>query len=300
MNENVIGLENFIQACDFQKLQDEVAAATKIACITVDYTGKPVTLHSHCSAFCKAVRGNSELKYLCEKCDSRGGLEATRMKKPYMYICHMGIVDFAIPIIYQNLYIGAVMCGQILLSAEEKADVERIISDQSSIFFSPESASLYKDLAVMKKEDIEASIRMINYICNYRLANALASMENKNGISTTPPFKRVNKSASIIQPAVNYIKDNFHHNIKLQMVASLCDISPSYFSKLFKKVTSKNLVNYINEIRVEQGKHLLLTTNKPVGTIAFEVGFEDSGYFIKVFKAETGMTPSTYREVNSI
>jgi Predicted sensor domain len=300
MNDSVIGLEKLISACDFQKLQDEVAAATKIACITVDYTGKPVTLHSSCTDFCKAVRNNSELKYLCEKCDSRGGLEAARLKSPYMYICHMGIVDFAIPIVYQNLYIGAVMCGQILLPPEERSNVERIISDQSDIAFSPNAPALYRNLTVMKKKDIDASIQMISYICNYRLSSVISAFGTQNSGITPPLFKRINKSASIVQPAINYINDNYQKDVKLNMVASLCDISPSYFSKLFKKVTGKNLINYVNEIRIEKGRNLLLTTNKPVGTIAFEVGFEDSGYFIKVFKAETGVTPSAYREMNSI
>ena len=104
-----------IRNCDFQKLQDEMAKATKLACITVDYTGAPVTAHSCCTDFCALVRNHPEYKHLCEKCDSRGGLEAARNKKPYTYVCHMGVVDVAIPIIYQNLYVGAVMCGQILL-----------------------------------------------------------------------------------------------------------------------------------------------------------------------------------------
>lgn len=300
MSESVIGLESLIESCDFQKLQDEVASASKLACITVDYTGRPVTQHSRFSEFCQRVRNNPELKYLCEKCDSRGGLEAARLRQPYLYVCHMGIIDFAIPIIYQNLYIGAIMGGQVLFAPEEKINIERIVADQSNIFFSHDSASFYKDLPIMKKSDVEAHIQMISYICNYRLSSVLSSLNTTCDIPSTPPFKRLNKSASIVQPAINYIRENYSHEIKLQMVASLCDISPSYFSKLFKKVMGKNLINYINDIRIEQGKTLLLTTNKAVGAIADEVGFDDSGYFIKVFKSVTGITPSNYREINSI
>ena len=84
-----------IRNCDFQKLQDEMAKATKLACITVDYTGAPVTAHSCCTDFCALVRNHPEYKHLCEKCDSRGGLEAARNKKPYTYVCHMGVVDVA-------------------------------------------------------------------------------------------------------------------------------------------------------------------------------------------------------------
>lgn len=43
-----------IRNCDFQKLQDEMAKATKLACITVDYTGAPVTAHSCCTDFARS------------------------------------------------------------------------------------------------------------------------------------------------------------------------------------------------------------------------------------------------------
>lgn len=294
-----VGLEALVKACDFQNLQDKVASATKIACITVDYAGVPVTNHSNCSNFCKAVRENPKLKSLCEKCDSRGGLESARLKQPYMYICHMGIVDFAIPIIYQNLYIGAVMGGQLLISdLDATTKLEYIISEQSNINFSAESQILFQDLPVFKKADVEENIKMINYICNYRMVNVLSNL-NLTQITPTP-FKRINKTTSIIQPALDFIENNYHNTIKLSYLASLCDISPSYFSKLFKRITNKNLVNYINNLRIEKAKHLLLTTDKPISIIAFECGFEDSGYFIKVFKSITSLTPANYRDINSI
>ena len=72
---------------------------------------------------------------ISQKCDSRGGLEAARNKKPYTYVCHMGVVDVAIPIIYQNLYVGAVMCGQILLPEADKAHIEKIFSEKSAVDF---------------------------------------------------------------------------------------------------------------------------------------------------------------------
>lgn len=294
------GLYNAMLNCDFQKLQDEMAGATKLACITVDYTGTPLTTHSRCSEFCNAVRANPELKHLCEKCDSRGGLEAARLKKPYLYICHMNVVDVAIPIVYQNLYIGAVMCGQIRLPAGERAGVERIISEQSNVAFSDTSLALFDSLPVISMSDIEANVNLISYLTNYRLQTILNNADSDAILPKTQTFKRINKTASLIQPAINYINDNINTEIKLNTVAALCDVSPSYFSKLFKKVTGENLVVYVNRAKVEQGRRELLTTNKSVQNIAKDLGYEDSGYFIKVFKSVTGETPNAFRDKNSL
>ncbi len=287
-----------IRSCDFQKLQDEMAKATKLACITVDYTGTPVTVHSGCTDFCALVRNHPEYKHLCEKCDSRGGLEAARNKKPYTYVCHMGVVDVAIPIVYQNLYVGAVMCGQILLPDADKEKIEKIFANNSRIDFAENAREFYNKLTVMPKDDLDANVSLINYLCNYRLSSVFSKSEN-GALPENQTFRRINKNASIIQPAINYINDNFASPIKLQTLASLCDVSASYFSKLFKKVTGENLIEYLNRLRIERGKHELLTTNKSVQTIAKEIGFEDSGYFIKVFKGAVGLTPNAFRDMNS-
>lgn len=288
-----------IRSCDFQKLQDEMAKATKLACITVDYTGTPVTAHSRCTDFCALVRNHSEYKYLCEKCDSRGGLEAARNKKPYTYVCHMGVVDVAIPIIYNGLYVGAVMCGQILLPDADKEKIEKIFAKQSLVDFTENAKSFYDKLTVMSKEDLDANVSLINYLSNYRLSSVLSKSDGSEILPENQTFRRINKNASIIQPAINYINENFSKPVKLQTLASLCDVSASYFSKLFKKVTGENLVEYLNKLRIERGKHELLTTNKSVQTVAKDIGFDDSGYFIKVFKAATGYTPNAFRDRNS-
>lgn len=292
--ENNFDLKNLIESCDFQKLQDEIAAATKIALITVDYSGKPVTEHSCCSEFCKAVRANPDLKPLCERCDSRGGIEAARIKEPYMYICHMGVVDFAIPIFNNNYYIGAIMCGQFLLPESDTSGIERIIAEQNDMAFEEGSENKFKKLYTLKLSDVKDTIKMISYVCNFRINYAL------NNASVLPagfehPIKRLSKSAAVIQPAIEYIHHNYCSSISLNDMASLCEISSSYFSKLFKKVTKQNLVRYINSIRVKQAEHLLLTTTKSINTIAIDLGFEDCGYFIKVFKKETGVTPNAFR-----
>lgn len=55
----------------------------------------------------------------------------------------MGVVDVAIPIIYQNLYVGAVMCGQILLPEADKAHIEKIFSEKARLT-SPKRKSLLR------------------------------------------------------------------------------------------------------------------------------------------------------------
>ena len=180
----------------------------------------------------------------------------------------------------------------------DKAHIEKIFSEKSAVDFAENAKAYYDKLTLMSKADLDANISLINYLCNYRLSNVLSQSGN-GALPENQTFRRINKNASIIQPAINYINDNYTSPVKLQTLASMCDVSASYFSKLFKKVTGENLIEHLNRLRIERGKNELLTTNKSVQTIAKEIGFDDSGYFIKVFKGEVGCTPSAFRDLNS-
>ena len=100
----------------------------------------------------------------------------------------------------------------------------------------------------------------------------------------------------ILRPAIDYLKANYKTRIYLKNLAAISNVSPNYFSKLFKREMNCSLSVYINQLRVAEARRLLLESNIPVGEISNMLGFEDSGYFIKVFKRETGETPAVFRK----
>lgn len=100
----------------------------------------------------------------------------------------------------------------------------------------------------------------------------------------------------ILDPAVNYVKNHYNKDIKLETVSSLCDLSPSYFSRLFSNTFNTGFNSYIISLRLENAKFLLKTTNRTVVSIACESGYVDCGYFNKLFKKHIGCTPLEYRQ----
>ncbi|HHU43930.1 MAG: PocR ligand-binding domain-containing protein [Bacillota bacterium] len=289
MSERSLLLKLF-EAGDFQKLQDKVALATNIAMITVDFTGRPVSKHSCCNEFCSRVRSDEVLSEYCQKCDSRGGLEAARLSRPYIYICHMGLVDFAIPVVLNGTYVGAVMAGQIRLKGEA-GELERVTNIQNEHKIEGALKSLYEALPSMTLDRIKSLSDMVSYLYNYFIKEA----SEKLTFSKPPAELASHKKAPILQKAIDYINDNFNKEIRLETLAAICEISPSYFSKLFKKIYRQNLSSFVNSLRVQRAKSLLANSNKNIVDIAYDVGFEDCGYFIKIFKSFVGVTPNQYR-----
>jgi len=316
LREIITQVRQIINPVTFQKIQDDTAEATGLAIITVDYQGTPVTAHSKCSEFCRKMRSSPEYCALCRKCDSRGGLEAARNREPYIYLCHAGIVDLAIPIILNGLYIGAFMAGQVLLdNKNDNTKLERMLEGAgSSVDYNsdPKYRDSYHKLPVMNMEKVSALANMILHIGNYCVENAL--LKGKAGIAGAeetqkyagnpepekPKFGGEEQSAkkvrSILEPALNYIAGNPSEKISLSHMAALCNISPSYFSKLFAKENLGSLSSYVNGVKLNSAKELLYSTNWPVRSVADYLGYDDCVYFIKIFKKCNGVTPMEYRK----
>jgi two-component system, response regulator YesN len=104
------------------------------------------------------------------------------------------------------------------------------------------------------------------------------------------------KHIDVIYKATDYIKRNYMKKITLDDVASHVFLSTSYFCAVFKKEMKCNFNSYVNKIRIEMSKKLLLDDSIPLIDIANYVGFEDQSYFTKVFGNLTGISPGKYRE----
>lgn len=104
------------------------------------------------------------------------------------------------------------------------------------------------------------------------------------------------QSNTIIIKAKEYIEKNYNSDtISLTDVADAINLSPTYFSAIFKKQTGTNFIDYLTEIRLEKAKELLCCTSMQISQIAFEVGFRDYRYFSQIFKKRTGMTPREFK-----
>lgn len=93
-----------------------------------------------------------------------------------------------------------------------------------------------------------------------------------------------------------YIEQNYKSKISLDEIASVLHANGSYLSRLYKNKTGKNLFDVILDKRIEAAKEYLLHTEMKTYEISEAVGIEDSGYFSKMFKKKTGISPKEFRK----
>ena len=105
-----------------------------------------------------------------------------------------------------------------------------------------------------------------------------------------------NKYMELITAAQKIILENFQNNeFSMNQAAAIVNLSPGYFSTLFRQETGVSFVEHLTGIRLEKAKALLMCTNMRSSEIAYEVGYKDAHYFSYIFKKVCGCTPKEYR-----
>ena len=108
-------------------------------------------------------------------------------------------------------------------------------------------------------------------------------------------FSDKDKGNLYIRKALKFIADNYSEQITLNTVAEHVNLSPNYFSSLFHKIVGVSFREHLCRVRVEESKHLLLSTDYSITDIAVAMGFPDQSYYCKVFKNIVGVTPGKFR-----
>jgi ligand-binding sensor protein/AraC-like DNA-binding protein len=114
-----------------QEFENEFSQATGLGVITVDCRGVPVTPACGFSTFCQEVRKDPLRRAMCYSCDAHGGLQAAIDGSPRIYRCHTGLVDFSVPIVSGERYLGAILCGQVRVEHSDDDPGFLVTNDES-------------------------------------------------------------------------------------------------------------------------------------------------------------------------
>ena len=104
------------------------------------------------------------------------------------------------------------------------------------------------------------------------------------------------KAKKTILRLLTCIEENFNEALTLEKLSTMTGFNKRYICRIFKEFTSKSVTDYINDLKIDLAKHELIYTDNSITKVAYDAGFNDSGYFTKVFKKYTGITPSEYKE----
>jgi AraC family transcriptional regulator len=107
--------------------------------------------------------------------------------------------------------------------------------------------------------------------------------------------QRSNLAPWQLRRATDFMRAHLSGNISLEELASVCNLSVSYFARAFKNGTGVPPHRWLVEMRLEKAKDLLLNTKTPLADIAAACGFADQCHLTRAFRRATGETPGAWR-----
>jgi len=146
--------------------------------------------------------------------------------------------------------------------------------------------------------DIASSTGLRRLTLFLTILDVLASLPNYRVLASRAyiPIKD-EKELDRLNLVITFIMDNYDNQLTQEQVAEYIKMTPSYFSKYFKKVTGQRFIEFVNSLRVNKACELLSHSELPITEICFQVGFNNIANFNRRFAVLKQMRPSEYRKI---
>jgi two-component system response regulator YesN len=150
----------------------------------------------------------------------------------------------------------------------------------------------------------DRSVEGINIISVHNIISESQSVQELNELvrevcrSITAKINNYNNKSIklVLRKAINYIQKHYKEQITLNIVAEHVYVSTSYLSRMFKKELGINFIDYLNGLRIEKAKELLMDPKYKTYEVAEKVGINDAHYFSRLFKKYVGISPTEFKD----
>lgn len=232
--------------------------------------------------FCTLIRTCDEGLRRCRQCDSYGMTMARDKNAVAMYTCHAGMIEVCAPIIDEEEILGYIMLGQLLTDEDRKTQWASIKKRCETLDCSVKDLhQVFQKMKQVSPEVLSATSRIMMACVGYIRLEQLMKQQ----------------SSARWRDIQQYINTHLITPFTLQEMADDLDVSVATICKTVKRNTGKTVGQLVTEDRIRRAQQYLSGTERPVAEIAGIVGIEDYNYFTRVFRRQTGVTPTQYRRI---
>jgi AraC-like DNA-binding protein len=142
-----------------------------------------------------------------------------------------------------------------------------------------------------KQEGAHSVLTLIGILHDLSLSQSIRVLSSKSFV-----IREQNYDSRRIESAFNYMLENYDKEIRLSDIAKKVGMTDIAFSRFFKKRTSKNYIDSLNDIRLGYAARMLVNTTHSISEICLLCGFNNISNFNRIFKKKKGCTPTKFRE----
>ena len=232
--------------------------------------------------YCAIIRAHKNGADACMRCDEQGFQQAAKMKGPYVYLCHAGLIEMVAPIITtEKEVIGYLMVGQMRQPGNRDDHFWDNLGRKTGLTISDKLKTAYLKLPILDMDKGRA--------CAIILQALATNVWFDN-------YFRLQKE-SLSGKVKDYISQNLNKALSLEEITRKFGVGKTTLCKSVKKDCQITVNELIRSLRIEKAKQLLRSAGLPIYVVAEQIGIPDYNYFTKIFKAETGVAPSEFRKL---
>lgn len=229
--------------------------------------------------FCSTVRTVPALAKKCIASDSYGFTVCDKTRKPYIYKCHMSIIEAITPIYSNGITVGYLMFGQILENGN--TEFEKTVKRVSEKFGLGLTRDMIEEMTAADEGYIHSALSIMSMCANHLYTDRI--------IRSYPNI--------FVYQLEEYVSSHLDGDLSVNAICEHFFISRTKLYSLAKKNFRMGISDYIRIQRIKAAKKLLSNTDDSVSQIAATVGLRDTNYFIRAFKQLEGITPLQFRRL---
>ncbi|WP_195265504.1 response regulator [Clostridium sp. 1001275B_160808_H3] len=147
----------------------------------------------------------------------------------------------------------------------------------------------------LKEESLKIEEKIIDKIYLEENLKGVIEVLSK-GLSSISKEISTSSNNSSIKRVVKYVEKNYYKDLKLENLAEIFNYNSAYLGKIFKSYTGESFNTYLDKIRIEEGKKLLVEENLKVYEVCERIGYKNIDYFHSKFKKYVGISPLNYKK----
>lgn len=236
----------------------------------------------HYGDICNFAKTTKKGLQLCLNCKSLANKKSILYQKPFWGRCPWGITEYVLPVLHDKKMLCIIYLGNI---CDNKHETERHMR-KAAKFTGVDTDIINKIPTLTDGADKNYCEKTAHAIKSYILLL----------YQTYPEQAAVNDTHWIIKALHDYADAFYNKEITVTSIANLYGINKKYAGRVFKNNTGMSFSEYLNTLRINAAKNLLITTKAAIIDISLEVGYNSTSYFNRVFKNLTGCSPNEYRK----
>ncbi len=136
---------------------------------------------------------------------------------------------------------------------------------------------------------------LTQFSANLLVMLMLAEVADSSHTETTP-----DESESVLASRVNaIIRTHYHERLNTSVIAEMLHRNPDYLGRIFRDIYGLTITDAINHHRLKQARRLLLESQYKVEEVAMNCGYNDAGYFRRLFKRSEGISPKRFKSLHA-